>query len=499
MRSMRTFRTNAAAGGALVTVLLAVGMGASIHDFDAMATAQIEHIRAREREITLVERLRWNGELMVSAGRGYVISKDAAFLIRLQRVRAEFDKVRRSLRASALTPQSAALVTNVERDARAFIRMQEDLAAASKRPEDVDSVLVRFERDLVPLQRTLGQSLDRLVQNQEAALADIYRRAHTERNRLAAWLYGLLAALVALGSAITVYFARQTGEAYAKEQKALGIARKAVAAREDLMGIVAHDLRNPLHAISIQATYLQKSASSDKAREQAASILSTTAGMARLISSMLDVASMEAGQFSVTTTKCDVDEIMRASMRVFGAVASSKEIHLVPRVQHAGLAIRADRERVLQLLSNLLGNALKFAPQGSEVGLTVERRQEAVCFAISDAGPGIQAEHLQHIFDRFWKRETEGRKGTGLGLFIAKGIIEAHGGQISVESVPGRGTTFYFTLPKYEDQPGNTTAEDSSTGGCVIEAAEADVTRDLTRREVFVEAATENLRSAARD
>jgi K+-sensing histidine kinase KdpD len=101
-----------------------------------------------------------------------------------------------------------------------------------------------------------------------------------------------------------------------------------------------------------------------------------------------------------------------------------------------------------------------------------------VCFAISDAGPGIQPEHLQHIFDRFWKRETEGRKGTGLGLFIAKGIVEAHGGHILVESVPGRGTTFYFTLPTYEDRPGNTTADDSSTGGCITEAAEAQGNHD---------------------
>jgi signal transduction histidine kinase len=450
MHSMRAFRANAVAGGALVTLLLALGMWSSIRGFDGIAAAQVAQIRVEEREITLVERLRWTGELIISAGLSYAISNDSPLLDRVLQARAEFDEVLLALKKGALTPRGKSLVAAVERDARAFVRMQEELAAVRTRPDDVMSVLVQFERDLVPLERKLGQSLDRLVENRERALAEIYMHAERERNRLAAWLYGLLATLIAVSSAITIYFARQTARAYAKEQEALDIARKAVTARDDLMGIVAHDLRNPLHAIAIQATFLQRSATSAKAREQAASILSTTTAMANLIKSMLEGASMEAGRFSVTPTRCDVDELLQSSMQVFDAVANAKGIHLKATVKQARLVVRADRERVLQLLSNLLGNAIKFAPQGSEVAIVVERQERTVCFMISDAGPGIPAEHLQHVFDRYWKRETEGKTGTGLGLFIAKGIAEAHGGTISVESEPGRRTTFSFVLPIYE-------------------------------------------------
>jgi signal transduction histidine kinase len=448
MRLMNSFRANAVAGGALVTVLLALGMWSSIRGLDAIATSQVSRIRAEELGITLVERLRWNGELLLSAGRGYAISHDPVLLARLRHVQSGFHEMLLALRSVALTPESESLVAAVERDVEAFIRVQQDLIAA-RDSEDIKSVLMRFERELIPLQRKLGRSLDRLVENKEAALVDIYLQADGDRKRVTASMYVLLAALAALGFAITVYFARQTGNAYAKEQQALGIARKAVAARDDLMGIVAHDLRNPLHAIAIQATYLQKAATSDKAREQAESIISTTARMAHLIKSLLDVASMEAGRFSVTAIRCDVDEIIRACLQVFDAVATAKGIRLASTVKQAGLVACADRERVLQLLSNLLGNAVKFSPQGGEVVFSVEPQGEHVRFSIRDAGPGIPHEHLQHIFDRFWKREIDGNKGTGLGLFIAKSIVEAHGGQIYVESALGHGATFSFTLPLY--------------------------------------------------
>lgn len=461
MQSMRAFRANAVAGGALVTLLLALGMWSSIRGFDGIANAQVAQIRVEEREITLVERLRWTGELIISASLSYAISHDSPLLQRVLQARAEFDEVLLALKQGALTPRGKSLVAAVERDARAFVRMQEQLAAVGARPDDVMSVLVQFERGLVPLERKLGESLDRLVENRERALADIYMRADRDRNRLAAWLYGLLATLIALSSAITLYFARQTARAYAKEQEALDIARQAITTRDDLMGIVAHDLRNPLHAIAIQATYLQRSATSAKAREQAASILSTTTGMASLIKSMLDGASMEAGQFSVSPTRCEVDDLLHSSMQVFDAVASAKGIQLKATVSEAHLAIRADRERVLQLLSNLLGNAIKFAPQGSEVAIVVERQERTVCFAISDVGPGIPAEHLQHVFDRYWKRETDGKKGTGLGLFIAKGIAEAHGGTLSVESEPGRRTTFSCVLPVYESDQADSAAREA--------------------------------------
>lgn len=132
---------------------------------------------------------------------------------------------------------------------------------------------------------------------------------------------------------------------------------------------------------------------------------------------------------------------------MFDVIAAERRIRLVQHVNQTGLVVLADRQRVLQLLSNLIGNALKFAPQESDVTIEVDRHQQMVRLAVRDAGRGIATENLRYVFDRFWKSDDEEAKGTGLGLFIAKGIAEAHGGRIWVESRLGCGAAFYFTLP----------------------------------------------------
>jgi signal transduction histidine kinase len=118
--------------------------------------------------------------------------------------------------------------------------------------------------------------------------------------------------------------------------------------------------------------------------------------------------------------------------------------------------VLGDRGRLLQVLSNLVGNAIKFTPAGGRIRIGAEQRGDEVCFWVSDTGSGIVAEVMSHIFDRFWQARRTDRRGTGLGLFIAKALVEAHGGRIWVESAPGQGSTFYFTVsvaPSAEARP----------------------------------------------
>lgn len=452
MRRPTSFETRAMAGSVLATLLLAGGTAFTIRRLHTAADEQIAHIQTKEEEITEVERLRWTGELIVSEGRGYLLSGDPDLLAKVHEVESEFDQRVRALRTAALSSEGLSRVTEVEQTAAAFRRDQEQLLADRQHAEDPEELLQRFESELRPHEREIGLSLDRLVDQKQSAIADVYDDARRERHRLALRLYGLLALLVALGFAITWFFARRLSRAHDTEQAALQTARKAVAARDELMGIVAHDLRNPLGAMTMKAALLRKKAESEPSRRQAKSIENIAMRMEFLIKSMLDGAALESGRLTVNPAIFDVDVLLRETREMFGDLSSSKQIRL-ELVSKESLAIRADRERVLQVISNLIGNALKFTPPGGQVALSIERRGEMACFAVRDTGPGITSDHLPNVFDRFWKYETGGSAGTGLGLFIAQGIVDAHGGRIWVESPPGHGATFYFTMPLADSLP----------------------------------------------
>ncbi len=436
------------AGYAVVVLLLASGMTFAIRRLQDLASGQISYLRGQENDITVAERLRWSGEVIVSAGRGYLLSADPALLARLKRAEGDFDRSLQALKRRSLGPKGTALVAEVERAAVDFTLQQQQFVSDRQGGVEPSSLPRRFERELLPLQAELGRALDDLVNHEERTLEGVYEAGNDARSRVSSWMFGLLGFLVLLSAGTSWYFARVLARSYRQEREALETARRAVATRDELMGIVAHDLRNPLSTIALKATLLRRSGEPERARAEAESIERMTRRMEHLIRSMLDAATLESGRLSVHPAPCEVRELLHDAVEMFGNLSAHRQIGLEWRdAMPADLAVRADRNRVLQVFSNLLGNSIKFTPDGGQVVIAAERQGEDVRFAVSDSGPGIAHEHVPHLFDRFWKHETDGKKGTGLGLFIAKGIVEGHGGRIWTESNPGNGTTFWFTLP----------------------------------------------------
>ncbi len=439
------FRTKAILGYVTLALVLAVGMTVSVRQLSTTVDEQIAQLRSEEEEITRVERLRWQSEVIVSNGRGYLLSGDPVFLAKLERSLARFEAAAAAFHANG-DPRVAA----VEQAATRFVRVQATLIAARQGSNDMGTLISEFETDLLPLRYALDRSLKRLVDEKEAALAASYEAAGKQRARLEVRLLGLRALLVLAGLAIAWYFATLLARSYRQEREAHHAAEEAMAAREEMMGLVAHDLRSPLAAIAMRAALMRDTADSPRMRQHAESIERVAARMEHLIRSMLDVTTIEAGKFTVRLTPVGVEDLLREMATTFDLLAASKQIRLEREPCEPGLAICAERERVLQVLSNLVGNALKFTPQGGRVTLAAHREGAMVRFAVLDTGTGIPRDSLSHVFDRFWKRDTPEKKGTGLGLFIAKGIVEAHGGRIWVESELGRGTKFYFTVPLVE-------------------------------------------------
>ena len=225
--------------------------------------------------------------------------------------------------------------------------------------------------------------------------------------------------------------------------------QQAVRAREEVLAIVSHDLRNPLGAVTLGASLLKMSESlSAEDREQVDTIETSARRMARLIEDLLDVTRLEGGKrLPIEPAPVEPAELLREAEEIFRAQAAVGSVTIAYEADPDLPPVFADRHRIMQVMTNLIGNSMKFTPPGGKIGVQAKLDGDSVLFAISDTGPGIPKENLADIFSPYWQAKRAERLGAGLGLPIAKGIVEAHGGSIWVESEPGRGTDFYFTLP----------------------------------------------------
>ncbi|MFL5357973.1 PAS domain S-box protein [Archangium sp.] len=227
-------------------------------------------------------------------------------------------------------------------------------------------------------------------------------------------------------------------------------AQQAAQARDEVLAVVSHDLRNPLNVISLGAAALLKrlpeGAEGTSWRKQADLIRRSADRAIRLIQDLLEVAKLEAGRLTVELQPEDAGRLVDEVVELHRPLAEARGLKLERELEAELPAVLADRGRVLQVFSNLIGNAVRFTPEGGRVTVRARREGAEVCFCVSDTGQGIPPESLCHLFERYWQAKGSS-EGAGLGLPIAKGIVEAHGGSMRVESEPGRGSTFFFTLP----------------------------------------------------
>lgn len=229
--------------------------------------------------------------------------------------------------------------------------------------------------------------------------------------------------------------------------------RSALRAREATLSVVSHDLRNPVASILVNADTLERQVGPggendvEQALSRVQAIRQSATRMNRLIEDLLDIRRIEAGVFTIQKTLCRVADVMHEVLRDLRPQAEAKGVRIVDAC--AGRRVLwCDRDRIVQVLCNLVGNAVKFAPrQSGVVTIQCQETETETRFTVRDNGAGIAAEELPHVFDMYWQGRDKKRLGVGLGLAIARGIVDAHGGAIAAESVLGRGATFRFSLP----------------------------------------------------
>ncbi|MCC7053160.1 MAG: PAS domain S-box protein [Gemmatimonadaceae bacterium] len=240
--------------------------------------------------------------------------------------------------------------------------------------------------------------------------------------------------------------------------RALADAETAVRDRDDLLGLVSHDLRNPVNAVKMLAAALLRIPSDPSANrlppsasEHASVMLQAATQMDTLIQDLLDVTRLERGKLRLSRRPEAIGALMATTADLLAPLAAARGVTLETELEAGLPLVDIDPDRIAQVLSNLVGNAVKFTPEGGSVRMRALRQPTGILMMVQDTGIGIAAEDLPFVFDRFWQSKRTDRSGAGLGLAIAHGIVRAHGGTLSLESELGRGTSALLTLPAAGD------------------------------------------------
>jgi signal transduction histidine kinase len=304
--------------------------------------------------------------------------------------------------------------------------------ARAKADQRLDEALPQAETTTLAEERALE---DEALQKERASADESLRRERNENARVLSRLLPL---------------EREKTDRFLLTERARS--DDALSHRDTFLGLVSHDLRNLLGGIVINAELLSARASGHDDGEQTlvatARIQRYAARMNRLIGDLLDVASIDAGKLSVTPAPVDAAELIAEAVDTFQDAASAKGISLQSETAERPLPAVLDHDRMLQVLANTIANAIKFTSSGGSIRVRCESAGEELRFTVSDTGSGIPGNMLEAVFERFWQVGKDDRRGVGLGLYISKCIVEAHGGRIWAESQLGEGTRVCFTLPR---------------------------------------------------
>ncbi len=225
--------------------------------------------------------------------------------------------------------------------------------------------------------------------------------------------------------------------------------RGSLRARDEIVGVVSHDLRNPVAAVKMLSRAVLNTAADASAatKENLALIADAAEQMDGLIRDLLDVTRLDVGKLVLAPEPSEPSALLTEALRTLRPLIADRKVDLDVQIESNLPKVKADPERVEQVVSNLVGNAIKFTPTGGKISVAARSDDGEVVFSVADTGSGIPEDQLDKVFDRYWQSTRTDRQGAGLGLAIAKGIVEGHGGEISIASKPGEGTTVKFTLP----------------------------------------------------
>lgn len=432
--------------GVAILVFVTVGTGTVAVVALQSATSTHEAIdRDFAEDMLAVEGLRAQAEELIATRRAYSAERTEDNQRRMARATADLQRALRLLHDRNHDRASIAYLAAIDHAATKYIDV------TTRADVDPDRLLGRFD--------SFELSVSHFVDHQTALFEErlAQARASTSKQQVAVLVTTGLVLALSIGLATLVM--RRLDMQFRREQAATANARREAAARQEVLAVVSHDLRTPLTTIAMGSALLAEALCEEDGtrgpQRHVKAIRNAADRMTSLIDELLDTARIDAGSIKLRREACNVRELFDKAIELF-ALRAGKNVSVRAELLDSGLAVHADHERALQILNNLLTNAVKFSPEGGEVVASAARKDGFVELTITDTGPGIPPEKAKHLFERYWQGEgdNEARQlrgalglGLGLGLPIAKSLVEAHGGTIWVDSAPGGGSRFRFTLP----------------------------------------------------
>ncbi len=388
------------------------------------------------------EKLRNNVERTVAAGRSYLLTGDPLFLVKLKRTRENVNRLWLLLSKSNPNLNELGHIEKIKVALHSHQLALERLFVLRGRTRDLLYLSRVFEQSAIPKRAALDVALNNYIHVEEEILDHGKQASKQDMRKSILFILLLGAGALGLATILTAALSRTMLRLYEK-------ARLATQLRDNMIAVVSHDLKNPIASIQLNALMLEKFIGKEnpKTSNLIMRIQRSTARMTSLITGLLDLAKLDAGHTVLDEKTCEVSGLLAEAVEELVPIANEKKIEFVVH-QQDGMCVTCDRQKSLQILSNLLGNAIKFTPEGGRIDISVFDKLNVLEFEVEDKGPGIPLEQVPFIFDRFWQARNTAKMGTGLGLSIAKGFVEAQGGKIWVESRIGQGSSFHFTLPQ---------------------------------------------------
>lgn len=438
------FRSAMVLGHAATFVLSAAVAALAIASLSATVGATRRDAEIFGDDLAAVEQLRVRGEQLMSAGRGFLLTGEADDLARFEGARKDFAAQLATLKKRAVADEEVAAVadaaTAYQVAAETVAAEREGAASASER------VIATYDDAVRPRHEALEDALVKLLARADRSF-DHSLDGTAASAKLSEVAVGAIAmAILAIGAGLAWLTTRRLAADYARLEQARQAATIAVRARDDTLAIVSHDLRTPLQTIVLGTGLLADDTSDDDVRRRMRPLKNAAQRMRRMVDSLLEAAKLEAGDLELRCEPCAVATVLELTVEQFEARAAAADVRLETKAADGDLVL--DRDRVVEVLSNLIDNAMKHTPAGGRIAVVAEACGDDVRFAVRDSGPGIADTDVEHLFDRYWQRDRRRGNGVGLGLYICKLIVEGHAGRIGAGRSPDGGAELWFSLPR---------------------------------------------------